>query len=90
MKYKITKNCPDKIIFQALPSGYYDYSEFGSAEAAWESEKCESWINEIEEETARQEFFSTLEEATQEEALQAAEDGYGWPIELGFVEKVGN
>ena len=93
MAYTISKNCPARIIFQALDSGYYDYSEFGSVEAAWEAEKSEPWVKvHIEEggtiESAEAEFLATLTEATPEDALAAAEDGYGWPEKLGFVEDV--
>ena len=93
MNFKITSACPAKIVFQSLPSGDYDYSEFESADAAWNSEKDEAWVQaHIENggtiESARAEFLSTLSEATPDEALQAASNGYTWPQGLGFVEAI--
>ena len=94
MAYTISKNCPARIIFQALDSGYYDYSEYGCGQAAWEAENSEPWVKgHMEEgggtlESAEAEFLASLTEATPEEALQAAKDGYGWPMELGFVVEI--
>lgn len=90
MKYEISKTCPAAIIFQALDSGYYDYSEFESMDAAWEAEQKEDWVKSalahgqsLDEVEA--EFLSTLTESTAQEAMQAAQDGYSWPTELGYV-----
>ena len=93
MTFKITKACPGKIVFQSLPSGDYDYSEFQSADAAWESEKDEAWVQtHIENggtiESARAEFLASITEATPDEAIQAASNGYTWPQGLGFVEAI--
>ena len=92
MTYTISKNCPAKIIVQAL-DGYYDYSEYSSPKAAWEAEKSAPWVEEYIQnhgaiEGAEAEFLASLIEATPAEALAAAEDGYGWPLVLGFVEEV--
>ena len=80
-------------IIQHLPSsGDFDYSEHGSVEAAWESEKSEAWVQtEIKGgdktlEDCHQEFLSTLCEYTEQEVLKAHEDGYTWPTELGLVD----
>lgn len=93
MKFQISQNCPNTIIFQTLDSGDYDYSECGSLEAAWQAEQTESWVKDAVAEgrnleSVKAEFLETLTEATPEEALQAANDNYGWPINLGFVEEI--
>ncbi len=93
-KFQISASCPQKIVFQSLPSGDYDYSEFCSADAAWDAEKSEAWVQtHIEEgggsiDTARAEFLSSLTEAAPEDALKAAADGYTWPQNLGFVDEI--
>lgn len=92
MKFQISQNCPNTIIFQTLDSGDYDYSEYGSLEAAWQAEQTESWVKDAVAdgrnlESIKAEFLETLTEATPEEALQAADD-YGWPTRLGFVEEI--
>ena len=80
-------------IIQHLPSsGDFDYSEHGSVEAAWESEKSEAWVQQdaIEEgktlEECQEEFIGTLCEYTEQEVLKAHEDGYTWPTALGLVD----
>ena len=79
-------------IIQHLPSsGDFDYSEHGSVEGAWESEKSEAWVQDaIKEgetlEDCRQEFLSTLCEYTGQEVLKAHEYGYTWPNALGLVD----
>ena len=78
-------------IIQHNESGDFDYSEHGSAEAAWESEKSEAWVQTaIEEgktvEECQEEFIGTLREYTGQEVLKAHEDGYTWPTALGLVD----
>jgi hypothetical protein len=94
MKYQLAENCPKTIIVQSLPSGDYDYSEHGSLEAAWEAEKSEGWVQEHAEhegnsiETAKAEFLESLSAYSQNEAIEAAQSGYTWPVKLGFVDGV--
>lgn len=45
-------------------------------------------IQEITREEMKAQVSDTLKEYTREEILEAAEQGYGWPEELGFVEEV--
>ena len=79
-------------IIQHLPSsGDFDYSSYTSAEAAWESEKSEAWVQDaIKEgktlEECQEEFIGTLCEYTEQEVLKAHEDGYTWPTALGLVD----
>ena len=80
-------------IIQHLPSsGDFDYSEHGSVEGAWESEKSEAWVQDAIEEGGRsleecqEEFIGTLCEYTGQEVLKAHEDGYTWPTALGLVD----
>ena len=79
-------------IIQHAESGDYNYSEFSSVEAAWESEKSDNWVQAaIEEggktlEECRQEFLDVLCEYTAQEVLKAHEDGYTWPTELGLID----
>lgn len=93
MKFQISENCPNTIIFQTLESGDYDYSECGSLEGAWQVEQTEHWVKDAVAEgrsleSVKAEFLETLTEATPEEALQAANDNYGWPVNLGFIEEL--
>ena len=91
--YKISDSCPVAIVFQSLPSGDYDYSACGSAEAAWEEEEGEDWVQTHIEEgggtraSAKAEFLDSMTEASPAEALAAAISGYTWPLNLGFVEE---
>lgn len=80
-------------IIQHLPSsGDFDYSEYGSYEAAWDAEKSEPWVQvEMEDggktlEECKAEFVGTLCEYTAQEMIKAHEDGYTWPTALGLVD----
>ena len=80
-------------IIQHLPSsGDFDYSEYGSLEAAWDAEKSEPWVQvEMEDggktvEECKAEFVGTLCEYTAQEMIKAHEDGYTWPTALGLVD----
>lgn len=91
MAFVITNTCPDTIIFQTLDH-FYDYSDCGSEEAAWEKEQSERWVKEAMSEgkslqECENEFLESLTTTTKEEAKKAAEDGYAWPLVLGFVEQ---
>ena len=93
MTYQITETCPDQVLIQHLESGDYDYSEFSTPEQAWsESESEERWVKEFVDEygpeviyRCRQEFFDSLREYSRQEILEAAQAGYDWPMELGFI-----
>ena len=93
MKYEITETCPEQALVQHLESGDYDYSEFSTPEQAWnESESKEWWVDERVDEfgpealdQCRQEFVRTLKEYNRIEILDAAAEGEGWPLDLGFV-----
>ena len=45
-------------------------------------------LREKVEEEAKEGFFASLGEYSQEEILQDAEDGFAWPVEMGFVEEI--
>lgn len=93
--YALTESCPEKAIVQHTERGNYNYSEHSSLDAAWEAEKGESWVSdwvsnadyedEIAINEARQSFIASLCEYSKDEILAAADEGYGWPEELGFV-----
>jgi hypothetical protein len=93
MSYLISDNCPEAIIFQSLESGYFDYSESGTEEAAWEDEKAQSWVKDSVAEgkslaECKAEFLNSLTTATKLETLEAANNGYAWPLNLGFVVEI--
>lgn len=91
MKYKISESCPKEIIFQSLEGGYHCYSSHGSFGEAWEHEKnTEEWMDDGEKtiEEYEEEFTKTLTYSDKEGALQAAKDGEGWPLELGYVVEI--
>lgn len=87
--YTLSATCPAHIIYQSLETDDYDYSMYESIEEAWVAEKSEWWVKEHDGgvEKAREQFMETLHEATPEQALQAAWEGYGWPTRLGYVEE---
>lgn len=78
------------LIVQHIESGDYDFSEYQTVDAA-----VDAALAEVPECTKsgylangmdlRAEIESSLEWYWPNEALKAAESGYGWPIDLGFV-----
>lgn len=80
------------LIVQHLESGDYDFSEHQTVDAAVEAamaEVPESTKSGYEDngQDLRAEIESTIEWYWPDEALKAAEEGYGWPVALGFVEE---
>jgi len=73
------------LIVQHLDSGNYDYSEHQTVDAA-----VEAAYSEVPEkyEGLKEEIKKSMEWYWPAEALDAAENGYSWPVELGFVEDI--
>lgn len=85
--YEITETCPEKIIVDLREGVLEDFSSCGSARAAWEQVKEKYFIDDINLDDFKEDFLSRLVTATPEDALDAAEDGDSWPLELGYVKR---
>lgn len=75
------------LIVQHLSSGDYDLSEHQTIDGAWDAEKYAQWVKDYPGgiEAAESEFRSSVEWYWPSDALKAAEEGYTWPVRLGFV-----
>lgn len=87
MTYVLTSACPENAIVQGLPSGNYDLTHYGSVQAAVDAEDQNTDCGDGEKsyEELVKEIEASISEYTREEVLEAAEAGYGWPLDLGFV-----
>ena len=89
--YTLKTNPRSFIIMQHTPCGDYvidrtTLSVDAAIERAWESEKGEDWVKEHTNiNDAKAEFLGTIVAYSDQEALQAAQNGYGWPEKFGFV-----
>jgi hypothetical protein len=83
--FTLTTACPDTAFVQHLESGDYDYTQYGTLEAA--AAAVASEFDDLHYNPAKHvaEARATIGEYSREEILQAAYDHHGWPLRLGFV-----
>ncbi len=92
--FKLTEKAKafNKFIVHSCEAAVTDYSTYESEQAVWEAVKSDEWVAEELAEGNKIEiieklFINSLAVFTASEMLEAAEIGYGWPIELGYVEE---
>jgi hypothetical protein len=89
MDYQIVEDTPNTVLVQHLENIDYLYGPL-TPDEAWEHERIRIiWLASKYEdiERAKRGFLGTLKSYTHEEVLAAAEEGRGWPQELGLVNR---
>ena len=78
------------IIVAHLESGDYDYSEYGTVDAAIEALVSEFWTpaDEISHEEALEQASNAMEWYWPKQALALAKRGHGFPVDFGYVVEV--
>lgn len=88
--YQISKKCPIVVIVELSGTGSaYHHDDCSSVERAWDKEKL-TYVGYTQNQLdlLRDDFFDRCRDYSDEEILEATEDGEDWPVEFGFVEKV--
>jgi len=75
------------LIVQHLPTGDHDLTDYGTVDAAVDAAFADARHADAETPDAelRKQVEASIDWYYPEEALKAAQDGYDWPLNLGFI-----